>query len=88
MDRQCGPARSSPTEATVNGAPTRKSAMRFLIVGIIGILITGVLSYFAHHARRKTPATRISDLAPPTWINLLYFGSFACAVYGLVIIIQ
>ncbi len=61
--------------------------MRFLIVGIIGIFITGVLSYFAHHGRRRTTPRRISDLSPPAWIHALYFGSFACAVYGVVVII-
>ena len=60
--------------------------MRFLIVGIIGIFITGVLSYFAHHARRPHPPRRVAELAPPAWINLLYFGSFAGAVYGLVMV--
>ncbi|HEY7989813.1 MAG TPA: hypothetical protein VID77_00365 [Stellaceae bacterium] len=59
--------------------------MRFLIVGVIGIFITGALSYFAH-ARRRTTPRRIADLSPPVWINALYFGSFACAVYGLVMI--
>lgn len=62
--------------------------MRFLIGGIIGIFITGILSYFAHHSGRQAAPRRIADLAPPTWISALYFGSFACAVYGLVIIID
>ncbi|MGH6980897.1 MAG: hypothetical protein ACREFC_06790 [Stellaceae bacterium] len=62
--------------------------MRFLIVGVIGIFVTGVLSYFAHHGSRRTSARKVSELAPPAWINLLYFGSFACAVYGLVMVID
>jgi len=64
--------------------------MRFLIFGIIGIILAGFLSWLSHRSASNTGRLRPDKPmggAVPLWVSLLYLASFASAIYGLVAIV-